>query len=29
MSAQPTSNAAPDLVNIEIDGKPLQTRRAR
>jgi len=24
MSAQPSNNAAPDLVNIEIDGKPLQ-----
>jgi len=24
MSAQPTNNTAPDLVNIEIDGKPLQ-----
>ncbi|EIL86947.1 NADH-quinone oxidoreductase subunit NuoG [Rhodanobacter sp. 115] len=27
MSAQPTSNAAPDLVNIEIDGKPTQIRK--
>ncbi|MDO1527375.1 NADH-quinone oxidoreductase subunit NuoG [Fulvimonas sp. R45] len=27
MSAQPTSNAAPDLVNIEIDGKPTQVRK--
>ncbi|PRH82820.1 NADH-quinone oxidoreductase subunit NuoG [Arenimonas caeni] len=24
MSAQPTNNTAPDMVNIEIDGKPLQ-----
>ncbi|MCE5233262.1 MAG: NADH-quinone oxidoreductase subunit NuoG [Mizugakiibacter sp.] len=24
MSAQPTQNAAPDLVNIEVDGKPIQ-----
>src|SRR5215467_8943243 len=24
MSAQPTTPAAPDLVNIEIDGKPMQ-----
>ena len=24
MSAQPTNNTAPDLVNIEIDGKPMQ-----
>jgi len=24
MSAQPSNNAAPDVVNIEIDGKPLQ-----
>ncbi|MDE2278724.1 MAG: NADH-quinone oxidoreductase subunit G [Xanthomonadaceae bacterium] len=27
MSAQPTSNAALDLVNIEIDGKPTQIRK--
>ena len=27
MSAQPTSNTAPDLVNIEIDGKPTQIRK--
>ena len=27
MSAQPTSNPAPDLLNIEIDGKPTQIRK--
>ena len=27
MSAQPTSNTAPDLVNIEVDGKPVQVRK--
>ncbi|MEW9572500.1 NADH-quinone oxidoreductase subunit NuoG [Rhodanobacter sp. Si-c] len=27
MSAQPTSNVAPDLVNIEVDGKPVQIRK--
>ncbi len=27
MSAQPTSNAAPDLLNIEVDGKPTQVRK--
>jgi NADH-quinone oxidoreductase subunit G len=27
MSAQPTTPAAPDLVNIEIDGKPMQVPR--
>jgi NADH-quinone oxidoreductase subunit G len=27
MSAQPTSNTAPDLVNLEIDGKPTQIRK--
>ncbi|MCW8809208.1 MAG: NADH-quinone oxidoreductase subunit NuoG [Rhodanobacter sp.] len=27
MSAQPTNNTAPDLLNIEIDGKPTQIRK--
>ncbi|WP_158885098.1 NADH-quinone oxidoreductase subunit NuoG [Rhodanobacter sp. L36] len=27
MSAQPANNAAPDLLNIEIDGKPTQIRK--
>ncbi|TAL86235.1 MAG: NADH-quinone oxidoreductase subunit G [Rhodanobacter sp.] len=27
MSAQPTSNPAPDLLNIEVDGKPTQIRK--
>jgi NADH-quinone oxidoreductase subunit G len=27
MSAQPTNNAAPDLLNIEIDGKPTKIRK--
>ena len=27
MSAQPTNNVAPDLVNIEVDGKPVQIRK--
>ena len=27
MSAQPVNNAAPDLLNIEIDGKPTQIRK--
>ena len=27
MSAQPTNNAAPDLVSIEVDGKPVQIRK--
>ncbi|HEY0197722.1 MAG TPA: NADH-quinone oxidoreductase subunit NuoG [Rhodanobacter sp.] len=27
MSAQPANNAAPDLVNIEVDGKPTQIRK--
>jgi NADH-quinone oxidoreductase subunit G len=27
MSAQPANNTAPDLVNIEINGKPLQVRK--
>ncbi|GAB2548498.1 NADH-quinone oxidoreductase subunit NuoG [Rhodanobacter koreensis] len=27
MSAQPTNNTAPDLINIEVDGKPTQIRK--
>jgi NADH-quinone oxidoreductase subunit G len=27
MSAQPSNNAAPDLINIEVDGKPTQIRK--
>lgn len=27
MSAQPANNAAPDLINIEVDGKPTQIRK--
>ncbi len=27
MSAQPSNNAAPDLLNIEVDGKPTQIRK--
>ncbi len=27
MSAQPTNNAAPDLINIEVDGTPTQIRK--
>jgi NADH-quinone oxidoreductase subunit G len=27
MSAQPVNHAAPDLLNIEVDGKPTQIRK--